>query len=203
LVDWAIARSRLTPSILVAVIILGTYAFIVIPKEADPDIPPFFSVVVTLPGVSPEDAERLMVRPLETQLKTVEGLKRMTSTASQGYAAIQLEFDVNFDKNLARQRVQEKVDLARPEMPQDAEEPQVSEFNIALNPVISVVLSGNMPERTMLRAAKRLERDIESVQGVSGRADLSGQRDEVLEIVIDQARQAVRRLSTDLFGSLP
>ncbi|MBL8781834.1 MAG: efflux RND transporter permease subunit [Alphaproteobacteria bacterium] len=200
LVDWAIARSRLTLSILVAVLILGTYAFIAIPKEADPDIPiPFFSVVVTLPGVSPEDAERLMVRPLETQLKSVEGLKRMTSTASQGYAAIQLEFDVNFDKNLARQRVQEKVDLARPEMPQDAEEPQVSEFNIALNPVISVVLSGDLPERTMLRSAKRLERDIESVPGVLS-ADLSGQRDEVLEIVIDQARvQAYGVSSTDLF----
>lgn len=200
LVDWAVARSRLTLSLLVAVIVLGTYAFIAIPKEADPDIPiPFFSVVVTLPGVSPEDAERLMVRPLETQLKSVEGLKRMSSTASQGYAAIQLEFDVNFDKNLARQRVQEKVDIARPELPQDAEEPQVSEFNIALNPVISVVLSGNLPERTMLRSAKRLERDIETVQGVLG-ADLSGQRDEVLEIVIDQARvQAYGVSSTDLF----
>ncbi len=200
LVDWAIARSRLTLSLLVAIIILGTVAFVAIPKEADPDIPiPIFSVVVTLPGISPEDAERLMVRPLETQLKSVEGLKRMTSTASQGYAAIQLEFDVNFDKNLARQRVQEKVDLARPEMPQDAEEPQVSEFNIALNPVISVVLSGNLPERSMLRSAQRIERDIESVQGVLS-ADLSGQRDEVLEIIIDQARvQAYGVSSTDLF----
>jgi len=200
LVDWAIERSRLTLSVVAAVIILGTVAFIVIPKEADPDIPiPFFSVNVFLPGISPEDAERLMVRPLETQLKAVEGLKRMNSIAAQGYAAVQLEFDVNFDKNLARQRVQEKVDLARPEMPQDAEEPQVNEFNVALNPVISVVLSGNVPERTMLRTAKRLERDIETVPGILG-ADLSGQRDEVLEIVIDQARvQSYGVSSVDLF----
>lgn len=200
LVEWAIARTRLTLSILVAVIVLGTYAFIAIPKEADPDIPvPFFSVVVTLPGISPEDAERLIVRPLETQLKSVEGLKRITSTASQSYAAIQLEFDVNFDKNLARQRVQEKVDIARPELPQDVEEPQVSEFNVADNPVISIVLSGNVPERTILRGAQRIERDVETVPGVLG-AELSGQRDEVLEIVIDQARvQAYGVSSTDLF----
>src|SRR5690606_18157788 len=67
------------------------------------------------------------------------------------------------------------------------------------NPVISIVLSGNVPERTMLRAAKRLERDIESLPGVLG-ADLSGQRDEVLEIVIDPARvQSYAVSSTDLF----
>ena len=88
-VDWAINRARLTLSLLVAVIVLGTYAFIVIPKEADPDIPvPFFSVAVVLPGVSPEDSERLMVRPLETQLKSVEGLKRMSSIAAQGVAVV-------------------------------------------------------------------------------------------------------------------
>lgn len=199
-VDWAIARKRLTLSILVAVIIMGTIAFIQIPKEADPDIPvPFFSVVVFHPGISPEDAERLIVRPLETQLKTVEGLKQMSATASQGYAAINLEFDVNFNKEKAHQRVQEKVDLARPELPQDAEEPQVNEFNIALNPVISVVLSGNAPERTLLRTAKRLERDIESVPGVL-QAELSGQRDEVLEVVIDPARlQSYGVTSGDLF----
>lgn len=200
LVQWALQRSRLTLSVLLAVVIMGTFAFIVIPKEADPDIPvPFFSVNVFLPGISPEDSERLIVRPLETQLKTVEGLKRMSSTAGQSYAAIQLEFDVNFDKNLARQRVQEKVDIARPELPQDVEEPQVNEFNIADNPVISVVLSGNVPERTMLRTAQRLERDLEALPMVLG-ADLSGQRDEVLEIVIDPARvQSYAVSSGDLF----
>ena len=200
IVEWAIERLRLTLSVLIAVIILGAVAYVSIPKESDPDIPiPFFNVFVLHPGISPEDAERLIIRPLETQLKTVEGLKQMTSTASQGYAAINLEFDVNFDKNLARQRVQEKVDIARAELPQDSEEPQVNEFNIADDPVISVVLSGAVPERTLLRIAKRLEREIESVEGVLG-ADLSGQRDEVLEIVIDPARvQSYGVSSADLF----
>jgi multidrug efflux pump len=200
LVDWAIARSRLTLSLLAAVIILGVFAFVVIPKEADPDIPvPFFSVVVVLPGVSPEDSERLMVRPLETQLKSVEGLKRMFSMAAQGVAVINLEFDVNFNKNLVRQRIQEKVDIARAELPQDTEEPVIQEANVNDNPVISIVLSGDAPERAILQAAQRLERRIETVQGVLG-ADLSGQRDEVLEIVIDQSRvQAYGVSSTDLF----
>ena len=198
--DWFLQRSRLTLSLLAAVMVLGTVGYRSIPKEADPDIPiPVFNVVVILPGISPEDAERLIVRPLETQLKTVEGLKEMNSTASQGYAAVSLEFDVNFNKNLARQRVQEKVDIARAELPQDAEEPQVNEFNIAMDPVISVILSGNVPERTLLRTAKRLERELESVPGVLN-ADLSGQREEQLEVVIDPGRvQSYGVSSADLF----
>ena len=187
-------------SILAAVLLMGTLAFIWIPKEADPDIPvPFFNVFVFHPGISPEDAERLIVRPLETQLKTIEGLKQMTSIAAQGYAAVNLEFDVNFKKEQARQRIQEKVDLARPKFPQDAEEPQINEFNIALNPVISVVLSGQVSERTLLQTAKRMKREIESVPGVLS-AELSGQRDEVLEVVIDPSRlQSYGVTGSDLF----
>ncbi len=200
IVDWAMARLRLTLSALVALLILGFVAYLSIPKEADPDIPiPLFNILVIHPGISPEDAERLIVRPLETQLKSVEGLKRMVSTASQGYGVVSLEFDVNFDKDTVRQKVREKVDIARPELPQDAEEPQIQEINIADDPVISVVLSGTVPERTLLRTAKRLEREIESIQGVLG-ADLSGQREEVLEIVVDQARlQTFGVSSGDLF----
>jgi multidrug efflux pump len=185
-VEWFLLRLRLTISILVALLVMGALAYTWIPKEADPDIQiPFFSVLVFQPGISPEDAERLIVRPLETELKTVEGLKQMTSTAAQGYAGVNLEFDINFDKELARQRIQAKVDLARPKFPQDAEEPQINEFNIALDPVISVVLSGPVPERTLLQTAKRLEREIEAVPGVLS-AELSGQREEVLEIIIER-----------------
>jgi multidrug efflux pump len=200
IVDWFLARLRLTLSILAAVLVMGTVAYLSIPKESDPDIPiPLFVVQVIHPGISPEDAERLIVRPLETQLKTVEGLKQMNSTASQGYGAITLEFDVNFNKNLVRQKVQEKVDIARPELPQESEEPQVIEINIADDPVISIVLSGPVPERALLRTAKRLERELESVPGVLS-VDLSGQREEVLEIVVDQARlQNFGVSSGDLF----
>ncbi len=200
IVDWFLQRLRLTLSILGAVMVLGTVAYLSIPKESDPDIPiPVFNVLVFYPGISPEDSERLIVRPLETQLKTVEGLKQMTSTASQGYGGITLEFDVNFNKNLVRQKVQEKVDLARPDLPQEAEEPQLVEINIADDPVISIVLSGAVPERALLRTAQRLERELESVPGVLS-VDLSGQREEVLEIVVDQARlQSFGVSSGDLF----
>ncbi len=118
IVEWAISRSRLTLSALVAVIVLGTVAYLSIPKEADPDIPlPYFQVAVALQGVSPEDAERLIVRPLETQLKSIEGLKELRGIASQGAGTVTLEFDVNFNKDRAMQKVRDAVDAAKPQLP--------------------------------------------------------------------------------------
>ena len=142
IVDWCIDRSRLTLSALIAVIILGTVAYLSIPKEADPDIPlPFYQISVALQGVSPEDAERLIVRPLETQLKTIEGLKELRGIAMQGQGIITLEFDVNFNKDRAMQKVRDAVDAAKPELPREAEEPFIYEANTSDNPIISIILS--------------------------------------------------------------
>jgi multidrug efflux pump len=197
LVDWVVDRSRLTMSVILAIVIMGTLSYIAIPKEADPDIPiPIVSVQVFLRGVSPEDSERLLLRPLETQLKSVEGLKQIRSVAGLGYGAITLEFDVNFDKEQALSRIRDKVDLAKAELPADAEEPLIQEINIALQPAITVVLSGEVPERTMLATAKRLERLFEASPGVL-EANLSGAREELLEIVIDPARVESFGLSAD------
>ncbi len=200
IVDWAIARSRLTLSALLAVIILGTVAYMSIPKEADPDIPlPFFQVIVALQGVSAEDAERLIVRPLETQLKSIEGLKELRGIASQGQGVITLEFDVNFNKDRAMQKVRDAVDAAKPKLPREAEEPFIYEANTSDQPIISLILSGNVPERTLLHTAKRLKRDIDAMPGVLA-ADLSGQREELLEVTIDPTRLDSYGISSeDLF----
>jgi multidrug efflux pump len=197
LVDWVVDRSRLTMSLIVAIVLMGTYAYIAIPKESDPDIPiPFVSVTVFLRGVSPEDSERLLIRPMETQLKTVEGLKQMRATAGLGYGGIVLEFDVNFDKDKALTKIREKVDLAKAELPADAEEPVIQEINIALQPAITVILSGDAPERTLLNVAKRLEKQFETLPGVL-EANLQGAREELLEVIIDPARVESFGISAD------
>ena len=197
LVDWVINRARLTISALIAVLVVGTFAYLWIPKEADPDIPvPFFQVFVSHQGISPEDAERLIVKPLEIELKTIEGLKELRGIAAQGYGAVNLEFDVNFDKEQALRRIREKVDNAKAKLPRDAEEPQIFENNVSDYPVLTIVLSGQVPERTMLHAAKRLKRVIDQLPGVLS-ADLSGQREELLEVVIDPGKLESYGVSSD------
>ncbi|MBV9332116.1 MAG: efflux RND transporter permease subunit [Alphaproteobacteria bacterium] len=187
IVEWAVRNTRLVLAMVGVVLIAGTLAFIQIPKEAQPDIPiPMIAVQVTYPGISPEDSARLLVKPLEAYLSSVEGIKTMTARAYQNAAVILLEFDVNFDKRKALEDVRAQVDEARSRLPQAADPPTVQEFNVSLFPVITVALSGNVPERTLNRLAQDLSDDIKTIPSVLN-ADPSS-RKEQLEIVIDPAK---------------
>ena len=181
-----LSRPRAVLTLMIAMIIGGILAYVSIPKEANPDIDvPIFYVSISQQGISPEDAERLLIRPMETELRGLDGIKEIEGIASEGHAGIVLEFDISFDKDQALIDVREKVDQARAELPDDAEEPQVFETNFSLIPTIVVSLSGNVPERTLFRKAKELQDQIEAVPTVL-EASMSGQREELVEILIDQ-----------------
>jgi multidrug efflux pump len=188
IVDWAVNNTRVVLGLLVVVIIAGIAAFNSIPKEADPDIPiPVIAVQIPYPGISPEDSERLLVKPMETYLRSIQGLKDITARAYQGFAVIILEFDVNFDKEKALEDVRAQVETARAEIPQDAKQPIVQEFNTSLFPVITAALYGNVPERTLVKLARNLKDQIKQIPTVLD-VDIGGERQEMLEIVIDPAK---------------
>ena len=179
---------RAVLTFLLAMLLGGIVSYITIPKEANPDIDvPIFYVSIGQQGISPEDAERLLLRPMETQLRGLDGLKEITGIASEGHAGIVLEFDISFDKDAALADVRAKVDQATAELPDAADEPQIFETNFSLVPTIIVALSGDVPERTLFQHARRLKDEIEGVSSVL-EANLSGQREELLEIIIDQTR---------------
>lgn len=187
-IEAILGRTRTVMTTMVLLVAAGVISFITIPKEADPDIPiPIFYVSIVHHGISPEDAERLLIRPMETELRSLEGLEEITAIASQGHAGILLEFDVNFDKDAALQDVREKVDMARAELPGDTEEPTIREFNTSLFPVLIVTLSGDVPERALYNAAQSLKDEIEAIPTVL-QAELVGHREELLEVVIDPAK---------------
>ena len=185
LIDAALGRSRTVLMALVLILISGTIAYITIPKESDPDVNiPIIYVSMTHDGISPEDAERLLVRPMEKELRSIEGVTEMRSVASDGYGSVVLEFEAGFDVDIALQDFREKVDIAKGELPEDTDEPVVNEINVGLFPVLVVVLSGDAPERTLLRLARSLRDELEGLPGVL-EAEIVGDRDEVLDIIID------------------
>ncbi|AEY02188.1 acriflavin resistance protein [Oceanimonas sp. GK1] len=185
LIEAAVYRSRATLLAFVFLLLGGMGAYQAIPKEANPDVTiPMMYVSMSLEGISPEDGERLLVRPMEQELRTLEGVKKMTSTASEGHAAVMLEFDAGFDPRRALQEVREKVDSARSELPQEADEPVVHEINVALFPVLSVALSGPLAESELVMIARRLKDEIEGIAEVL-EVDIGGDREDVLEILVD------------------
>jgi multidrug efflux pump len=201
LIDAAFSRSRSVTLVLLVIIGLGTAAYQNIPKEAEPDVNiPVIYVSMAYEGISPEDAERLLVRPMERELSSIEGLNEIKGTATEGFASVLLEFDAGFDADRALDDVREGVDIARSELPQGAEEPRVNEVNVALFPVLTVALSGPVPERTLIRSAEALQDRIETLPGVL-EADIGGDREELLEVAVDDRVMQTYDISyADLFN---
>nr|WP_298143826.1 efflux RND transporter permease subunit [uncultured Pseudomonas sp.] len=185
LIAAALDRSRTSLLLLAFLIIGGLGAYLAIPKEANPDVSiPIIYVAVTLEGISPEDAERLLVRPLEQELRSLEGVKEMRSTASEGRTTVTLEFDAGFNAKQALADVREKVDTASSKLPDEADEPTVHEVNVALFPVLSIGLSGPLAEQELVYVARRLKENIEGIAEVLS-VEIGGDREDLLEIVVD------------------
>jgi multidrug efflux pump len=201
LIDGAIKRKKVVLGVTLAACLFGLFAYFSMPREAMPDIDlPYITVIVPFPGVSPEDAERLLVKPLEVQLQTVQGVKHMNAIARQGAAIVALEFEPNAPRQKAIDDIRAKVDLARGRFPPDAEPPIIQEQSFADNPVIGVVLHGGAPERELARISKDLKEKLESSPLVQ-EAFESGAREELLEVDIDPLRmESYNVTATDLSG---
>lgn len=196
LIDGAIKRRKVVLGVTLIAAIFGFFAYLSMPRESNPDIDlPFISVIVPYPGVSPEDAERLLVKPMEVELQTMEGVKAMSAVARQNAAVVTLEFEADFSKDKALSDVRAKIDLARGKFPPDAEEPIIQENNFSGQPVIGIILSGAAPERELYRVTRALKERLEGTPGVLEVFE-SGGREEVLEVTIDPIRMESANVST-------
>ncbi len=185
IIDAAIERSRAVILVLLLIFITGSVAYVTVPKENSPDVQiPIIYVSMTHEGISPEDAERLLIRPMEKELRTIEGVKEMRSNASEGHASVILEFVAGFNSDRALQDVRERVDLARPELPEETDEPSVNEVNFSLFPVLNVIMVSNLPEHVMLRIARNVRDKIEEIPQVLS-VDIAGDREEAVDMIID------------------
>src|SRR5258707_311088 len=206
-IDYAIGHARLTVATLIFLLSAGLLAYVTIPKEAEPDVKiPIIYVQLSQRGISPEDSERLLLRPVETQLKSVGNVKEMRSTAFEGGGFVLLEFEAGFDSKSALADVRAKVDQAKHDLPRDVDEPSVQEVNLSAYPVLVVGLAGDMPERTLLRIARSAKNAIEQVPGVL-QAELRGARDEAVEVIVEPTLaehecRVVRQMLADLQHSL-
>jgi multidrug efflux pump len=198
IVETAIANARLTISVLIFLMLAGAVAYVNIPKEAEPDIQiPILYVSLHYEGISPEDSERLLLRPMETALKSITGIKRLTSTAYQGGGNVLIEFQAGADLGKALDDVRNNVAQARPELPDGADEPTVNEVNLSEFPILVITLSGEVPERVLARAGRELRDRIEDLPTVL-EANLQGVRDDLVEVVINPGKLATYGLRPDI-----
>ena len=188
LVDWAAARARMVMAFIVLSLVVGAFAYVTLPKEGEPDIQiPGLFISVPFPGISAADSETLLVKVMETELADLDGLDRMVATAAENYAGIFLEFEFGWDKTATMADVREAMNTAEGKFPSGFEKYSINEINFSEFPVLIVNLTGAVPERTMNRIAKDLQDKLESLDAVL-EAGIVGNRDEMLEVVIDPLR---------------
>lgn len=188
IIDWAAKRARMVLAFIVLTLAAGALAYTGLPKEGEPDIEvPALFISVPFSGISASDAETLLVRPMERELSGIDGLTDMSATARQGYASVVLEFEFDWDKTAVIADVRDRMGRAANNFPEGADSYSINEFNFSEFPIVIIAVSGDVPERTMLRAARDLERSIESIEAVLS-ANVSGVRDEMVEVIIDPLR---------------
>lgn len=191
-------HSRATLSIMLLVLIAGAGARLSMPLELNPNVTlPVVMIMVRHDGISPEDGIRLLVRPIEKELKTLDGLVEVQSRASEGAVVITAEFEVGDNIKQAVADVREAVDRAKAEFPQETKEPIVNELSPNPEPAVVITFSGeNVSERELFKVAKFYQRELEMLPDVLT-ADISGHRDEVVDVVIDPERLQQYGLTSD------
>ncbi|MEI4231418.1 efflux RND transporter permease subunit [Roseovarius sp. D22-M7] len=188
IVDWAASRARMVMAFIVLSIGVGAVAYVGLPKEGEPDIEvPALFISVPFPGISAEDSEKLLVKPMEAELSDLDGLDKMTGTAAENYGGVALEFEFGWDKTQILADVRDAMDTAEAEFPEGFEKYTLNEVNFSEFPIIIVNLSGPVPERTMSRLAQDLQDTLEGLEPVL-EAGIAGNREEMVEVVIDPLR---------------
>ncbi|TNF04998.1 MAG: efflux RND transporter permease subunit [Gammaproteobacteria bacterium] len=185
----AISHARATVSLLLFVLIAGVFARSWISVDLNPNVTvPFVMVMVTHQGISPEDANRLLVKPLETELKSLDGVEELTAQAKEGSAFAIVEFEPDIDVDAALADVREAVSRAKAEFPDDTDEPLVKEMSASPEPTVVITFSGDqLTERELFHIVRQLRQDIEALPEIL-EANLSGDREEVVEVLLDPSR---------------
>ena len=188
-ISGAIKKSRTSLSILFLLGLSGVFALNYLPKATEPDVNfPGAFVGVFYEGVSPEDSERLLAKPLEDALRTISGVTKITSTSTTGYAGVIMEFDQDVDLDEALDDVRIKVDEARAELPLDAREPTIREFTTSDNPVLTIsVASDVLPQRVLVNLTQELQDLIETHPNVL-EAELNGVPEDLIEAIVDKSK---------------
>ena len=184
----AIKKSTTVLVLIVFIFIIGLQSYFTLPRELAPDIKIPFMIVSTLyPGVAPEDIETLVTRPIEQELKTLKDVREISSSSSESFSVIAIEFEPNIDLDFALQKVKDRVDAAKPELPADAEDPVVSEIDFENFPIMNVILSADYDLVKLKKIAEDFSDDFEAIPGVL-EAEVTGELEREVQIYVSPNR---------------
>ena len=168
-------------------LVVGIYSYTKIPRESNPEIKiPFGIVVTNYPGASPQEVGEQVTFKIEQKIKSLDNLKLVTSSSSEGVSQISVEFEADADLTESINKLKDAVDEAAPELPADASDPFVQEVSFSDAPIVTYSFFGDLPYDQLLEVTEKVQTEIEKVKGVQS-ADIIGKRDKNILLTVRQA----------------
>lgn len=197
-------KNPVTILVLAALLLLAaTMSYMSLPRESFPEIKiPYVFVNTVYPGASPQDIEKLVTEKIEDKLEGMDGVKKVTSQSMESVSAIQVEFNTDVDVETALRRVKDKVDMAKSDLPDDAEDPMVQELNFSNIPIFIVSLTADYEMDRLEQVADALENRLSTIPGVL-EAKVTGKQEKEVAIDVDPAKLATYGLALrDVSGAI-
>ncbi|HPG29640.1 MAG TPA: efflux RND transporter permease subunit, partial [bacterium] len=198
LIEVAVKNSTAVFVFIFVLLILGIVSYKNLPLESSPEVKiPLLIINTFYFGVAPADIESLVTNRIERELKSLDKLKKITSTSMEGLSSIRVEFIPGVDLDVARQKVKDKVDLAKTELPDDAEDPVIEEINFSEFPIMYVSLYGkNLGLYNLKNIAEDFKDKIKLIKGVLD-VDISGGLEREVQINVDPAKLRYYQVSLE------
>ncbi len=202
--SWAVDNRVTVYIFTILIVITGVIAYVTMPREDFPEIienKVYISSV--FPGNSAEDVEKLIVKPLEKEIKNISGVEKVTGSSFQDYGMMVVEFNDKVTIEAAKQKVKDKVDNAKadtnwPNLDNGSKvEPNVFELNISEEvPILNINLQGNYTTQQLKKFGEKLQDDIEEISEVK-KVDILGVDDKEVEIAVDIFKMTAAQVSFD------
>lgn len=198
LADLSIKRPIFMTCIIIVSLVLGFISMIGLPVDQMPDVNlPTLNVTVVYPGAGPQEIENLITKPLEDQIGTISGIKRVTSKSLEGFSQVTAEFQLEVDVLYAEQQIRDKVTLAKSLFPNDnaIREPSIRRFDPADRPIMTLSLQGDLTEQELYDLAdQNIKLRLEQIDSV-GQVQISGGRKREVQVHLDREKLKKRQLS--------
>jgi len=196
--SWSIDNKTSIYILTIIITLAGLFSYIGLPKEQFPEVK-FPSILITTiyPGTSPKDMEQLVTKPLEKQLKTITGVKKIKSNSVQDFAIVNVEFNTDQNVDLALQRVKDAVDKAKKDLPDNMpDDPRVTDIDVSQIPIMNVHISGDLPLDKMKKYADELKDEIEGLKEIT-RADMVGALEREIQVNVDLMKAEIANITFD------
>ena len=194
--SWAIDNRTAIFIVTMIITLAGIMAYNSLPKEQFPDVVvPTIFVSTVYPGASPTDMEQLVTKPIEKQMKGINGVKKVSSYSVQDFSNVIIEFNTSLDVVLCKQKVKDAVDKAKRDLPNDLpQDPTVTEFDISEIPIMTVNISGDFSLDKLKDYADKLKDKIEELREIT-RVDMVGALEKEIQVDVDKYKMAAASLT--------